>query len=80
MSKTITMRVDDDVYQVLRKAAQGARRTISNFLEFATISYLTQETHASDLEMKAILEDKELLKALRTGEKEIREGRYRIVG
>jgi len=80
MSKTITMRIDNDIYQMFKKAAHGARRTISNFLEFATISYLTQETYVSDSEMKEILNDKDLQKDLKHGEREIREGRYKIVG
>lgn len=79
MSKTITMRIDDDVYQMFKKAAHGARRTISNFLEFATISYLSHETYISDSEMKEIMKDKELLRDLKQGEKEIKEGNYKIV-
>ncbi|MDD5569322.1 MAG: CopG family transcriptional regulator [Candidatus Pacebacteria bacterium] len=79
MSKTITMRVDDDIYQMFKKAAHGARRTISNFLEYATISYLSQETYISDSEMKEITKDKDLMKSLKLGEKEIKEGSYKIV-
>ena len=37
--KTITVRVDDNVYNVLKKAADGERRTISNFIENASLSY-----------------------------------------
>jgi uncharacterized protein (DUF1778 family) len=80
MSKTITMRIDDDIYQMFKKAAHGARRTISNFLEFAAISYLSQDTYISDSEMKEIIKDKDLLRDLKHGEKEIREGRYKVVG
>jgi hypothetical protein len=80
MPKTVTMRIDDDTYQMFRKAAHGARRTISNFLEFATISYLSQETYISDSEMREISKDKDLLRDLKHGEKEIKEGRYKIVG
>jgi hypothetical protein len=79
MAKTVTLRIDDDVYQLFKKASQGARRTISNFLEYATLSYLTQETYATDAEMKEITQDRELMKSLRQGEKDIKEGRYRIV-
>jgi len=80
MSKTITMRIDDDIYQIFKKAAHGARRTISNFLEFAAISYLSQDTYISDSEMKEIIKDKDLLRDLKHGEKEIKEGRYKVVG
>ena len=56
MHKTITLRINDDVYQMFKKAAQGSRRTISNFLEYAAISYLSQDTFVSDDEMKEAFE------------------------
>ena len=79
MSKTITVRVDDDVYQLIKTAANGVKRTISNFLEFAALSYISHETYVSDREMNAILKDKELLNSLKRGEKDVKEGRYTIV-
>ena len=39
-----------------------------------------QIDYATDAEMKDILSDKELLKDLKQGDKEIREGKYRILG
>jgi uncharacterized protein (DUF1778 family) len=80
MPKTVTLRLDDDVYQLFKKAANGSKRTISNFLEFAALSYLTNEIYVSDEEMNDILQDKNLLKSLHLGEKEIAEGKYEIVG
>ncbi len=55
--KTITLRIEDDVYNILKKAADGERRTISNFLENASLSYLTNEIYVSDYEMNEILKD-----------------------
>lgn len=80
MSKTITMRVDDDIYTMIKTAADGDRRSISNFIEYATISFLTEESFVSENEMEEILHDKNLLKNLKQGKKEIEEGKYRIVG
>lgn len=79
MAKTITVRVDDDVYQLIKTAANGVKRTISNFLEFAALSYISHETYVSDREMNDILADKELLSSLKRGEKDVKEGRYTIV-
>ncbi|NUM42332.1 MAG: CopG family transcriptional regulator, partial [Leptospiraceae bacterium] len=53
--KTVTVRVDDNVYNLLKKAADGERRTISNFMENASLSYLTNEIYISDIEMEQIL-------------------------
>lgn len=79
MAKTITLRVDDDTYNILKKAAEGEKRSISNFIEYASISYISEEMFVSDKEMKDILHDKELIKNLKQGEKEIKQGRYKIV-
>jgi bacterioferritin (cytochrome b1) len=74
------MRINDDVYEMFKKAAHGSRRTISNFLEYATLSFLSQDTYVSDHEMKEILKDNELIESLKQGEKEIRSRRFKIVG
>ena len=79
MAKTITVRVDEDSYKLIKTAANGVRRTISNFLEFATLSYISNETFVSDKEMDNILANKELLKSLKRGENDIKGGRYKIV-
>ena len=80
MAKTITMRVDDDTYKLIKTAADGDRRSISNFIEYATIAFLTEESFVSDNEMDEILADENLLKGFKQGRKEIKEGKYRIVG
>ncbi|MCP4400747.1 MAG: CopG family transcriptional regulator [bacterium] len=80
MAKTITMRVDDETYQMFKMAAEGERRSISNFIECATLSFLLEENVISDREMEGILKNEQLLRNLEQGHKEIEEGKYRIVG
>lgn len=80
MSKTVTMRIDDDAYTLIKNAAVGERRSISNFIEYATMSYLAEESFISDNEMNEILEDKELLPNLKKGNREIEQGKYSIIG
>jgi len=65
---------------MIKTAADGERRSISNFIEYATIAFLTEESFVSDNEMEEILKDENLLKNLKQGKKEIEEGKYRIVG
>jgi len=77
--KTITMRVDDRIYQIIKTAADGQRRNISNFIEYATLQYLTSSQYVSDTEMNEILNDKELVKNLEIGLKEAKNGDYTIV-
>jgi uncharacterized protein (DUF1778 family) len=77
--KTITIRVDETVYNLLKKAADGERRTISNFMENASLSYLTNEIYVSDDEMDQILNEPSLVKGLKKGIDEVKKGKYKIV-
>lgn len=77
--KTVTMRVDDSIYKMIKSAADGQRRNISNFIEFATIQYLTSSQYIDDNEMKEILNDKELVESLKLGIDEAKNGEYTIV-
>jgi len=77
--KTVTVRVDDNVYNLLKKAADGERRTISNFMENASLSYLTNEIYVSDHEMEQILNDSQLVKSLKKGIDDVKKGKYKIV-
>ena len=79
MAKTITLRVDDDVYQMIKTAADGQRRNLSNFIEFATLQYLTSATYVDDAEMELILNDTELVANLRQGLEDIKKGDYTVV-
>jgi uncharacterized protein (DUF1778 family) len=77
--KTITMRVDDSIYEILKKAADGERRTISNFIENASLQYLSSEIYVSDAEMNSIVSDKTLTEGLYKGLDDAKKGKYRIV-
>jgi len=61
MAKTITVRVDEATYNKIKTAADSERRTISNFIEYATLAYVDSSCFVADEEMKDIIEDKELL-------------------
>jgi uncharacterized protein (DUF1778 family) len=71
--------VDDAIYQMIKTAADGQRRNISNFIEYATLQYLTSSQYVTDTEMNEILDDKELTKNLEIGLKEAKNGDYTIV-
>jgi uncharacterized protein (DUF1778 family) len=77
--KTLTVRVDDDTYILLKKAADGEKRTVSNFIEYAALRYLSSELFVSDEEMEEISQDKELVQSLKRGVKEAKQGKYKIV-
>ena len=77
MAKTITLRVDDNIYKTLKRAADGDRRTMSNFIEYATIHYILNNNTVDDNEMTEIMPYK---KEIKKGLDDIKKGRYRIIG
>jgi predicted transcriptional regulator len=77
MPKTITVRIDDSVYDIFKKAADGQKRTISNYLEYATLNYIVNETVVDDTEMNEILS---FSKDIKKGLSDISAGRYKIIG
>jgi hypothetical protein len=79
MAKTITVRVDDSIYNKIKSAADSERRTISNFIEYATLSYVENSCFVEDEEMKDILEDRDLIDNLKQSLEDIKEGKYRII-
>ena len=77
MAKTITLRVEDNIYNTLKRAADGDRRSISNFIEFATINYILENSTVEDTEMNEILFFE---KDLKKGLDDIKKGRYKTIG
>jgi hypothetical protein len=77
MGKTITLRVEDTVYNTLKRAADGDRRTISNFIEYATVNYILNKNVVDDDEMKELMFFE---KDIKKGVEDIKKGRYKIIG
>ncbi len=80
MTKTVTLRMDEEIYNILKAAASGEKRTISNFIEYAALNYLSSSSYISDNEMNEILNDNNLKDGLRKGMDDVKNGKYVIVG
>jgi len=76
MSKTITIRLDDMLYSVFKKAADGERRSISNFIEWATLAYLKSDMSVDEKEMDEI---RKYSSDLKKGLEQAKKGKYKIV-
>ena len=77
MSKILTLRLEDSIYELLRNAAEGESRTISNFIKYAAVNYTMNEIFITDAEMDAL---KPIIPSLRKGLNEAKEGNYFIIG
>jgi uncharacterized protein (DUF1778 family) len=77
--KTVTLRVDDSVYEMIKRAAEGQKRNLSNFIEFATLQYLTSTQFVDQEEMNEILSDRELTEDLKKGFEDLKKGDYTFV-
>ena len=73
------MRIEDDVYNSIKLAAEGQKRNISNFIEFATIQYLHSSAYVDDFEMESILKDEELVTNLKKGFEDAEKGDWKLV-
>ena len=80
MSKTVTIRLDDEKYELFKKFAQMDNRAISNFIETATSRYIEQISYADEFEMAEIDANEELQKSLKSGHDDVKNNRRRSVG
>ena len=79
MSKVVTIRLGEEEYNRIKAAAQADNRTISNFMETATIRFLEQTEFVDEREMAEIRADRKLMKSLQAASEDIKKGRFRIV-
>ena len=80
MAKTVTLRLDDSVYQKIKSAAEVERRSLANFMESTLLSHLEECNFVNEEEMAEILSNKTLLSRLRQGSKEVKEKKVKHVG
>ena len=79
MSRTVTLRLKDSVYERLRTLAEGDNRSLSNFIETATLRYLDQEEHVDEFEMQEIRGNRPLNESIARGLEDAKERRGRYV-
>ena len=80
MSKTVTLRLKDSLYKLLRRLAEKDNRTLSNFIETATLRYIEENEFADEYEMAEIRDNKDLNKSLKRGLKDAKMKKGRLVG
>ena len=78
MSKSVSVRLSDETYEVFREAADAQQRSLSNFITTAALAGFRQEQFADEEEMSEILGDSGLVDRLRKGSRDAaaRKGRF----
>ena len=78
MPKTVTLRLNDEVYKTFLEAAEAENRPLSNLIETAALNRIQEQQFTDDLEMAEIEANQELMKRIRRGSREgqARKGRF----
>jgi uncharacterized protein (DUF1778 family) len=79
MSKTVTLRLKEDVYKIFIEAAQAENRSLSNLIETAALNNVREQQFVDDAEMAEILADKDLVARIKQGSKQAAERKGRFV-
>ena len=79
MSRTVTLRLKDSVYERLHTLAESDNRSLSNFIETAALRYLEQEEYVDEFEMREISGNQPLNESIARGLQDAKEKRGRYV-
>ena len=79
MSKTVTLRLKDEIYNTFMEAALAENRPLSNLIETAAMNKIREQQFVDDAEMAEILSDKNLIKRIKQGSREVRLRKGRFV-
>ena len=67
MSKTVTLRLKEDVYERLKRLAKDDNRPLSNYIETAALRFADDDEFADEFEMKEIRENTALNRSFKKG-------------
>lgn len=76
MPKTVTIRMDDKSYRLLKNAAMAQKRSISNFIEYAAVNFAIEDNFVSDYEMADIQSDSALMSDLKKALGDVKNRRF----
>ena len=79
MTKTVTLRLEEEIYSVFLEAAKAENRPLSNLIETAALSRIREQQFVDDAEMSEIMANENLLKRLKKGTREAQMGKGRFV-
>jgi len=79
MSKTVTLRLDEQVYRRFRGLAKHDNRPLSNFIETAALRFVEEHEYVDEFEMAEIRDNTNLKRSIKSGLRDAKAGRGRFV-
>ena len=79
MAKTVTVRIEDDIYETFSRHAKEEKRSLSKFIEHAVIQYAKRSAFADDEEMREIAENEGLIRRIKQGTQDAKKCKGRFV-
>ena len=67
MSKTVTLRLQEKVYEKFKQLAEADNRSLSNFIETAALRFIEEQEYADEFEMAEIRANIDLNRSLDRG-------------
>ena len=80
MSKTITMRINEESYKLFKMMADRDNRPISNYIETAAKRYIENNFLVDEFEMAEIRDNTEMNKSIKRALYDVKKGKGKIVG
>jgi predicted transcriptional regulator len=79
MTKTVTLRLDEKVYNLFKGLAEHDNRPLSNFIETAVLRFVEEREYADEFEMAEIHNNAGLNSSIKNGLRDAKAGRGRFV-
>lgn len=78
MSKTVTLRLDEEVYRRFCGLAQHDNRPLSNFIETAALRFIEEHEFVDEFEMAEIKANTSLNRSMKAGLRDAKAARGRF--
>jgi predicted DNA-binding protein len=79
MSRTVTLRLPDEHYEVFRRYAESDNRSLSNFIETAALRYINEIEYVDEFDMEEVRANRTLNAIMKRGLRDTHARRGRFV-
>lgn len=79
MSKTVTLRLNENIYELFRIMAESDNRTLSNFIETSALRYIEEHEYVDDFEMEEIRNNQQLNNSIKRALKDVKSKKGKLI-